>query len=68
MQEKGDCGMSKIIDGLVGKKCKMPIYGIVTILEADDEWLKFEYEVKKGVKAVKVKRIDELNEFEIKED
>ena len=62
--EKG-AEMSKIIDGLVGKRCRMGVYGEVKVIEADDEWIKFEYRDKRGNQAVKVLRIDELTEIDL---
>ncbi len=66
--EKGVTDMSKIINELIGKKCKLGIMGIngeVTVLDADDEWIKFEYTDKKGKKCVKIQPIDELSEIEL---
>ncbi len=66
--EKGATDMSKIINELIGKKCKLGIMGIngeVTVLDADDEWIKFEYTDKKGKKCVKIQPIDELSEIEL---
>ncbi len=66
--EKGATDMSKIINELVGKKCRLGILGVngeVTVLDADDEWIKFEYTDKKGNKCVKIQPIDELSEIEL---
>ncbi len=66
--EKGAADMSKIINELIGKKCKLGILGIngeVTVLDADDEWIKFEYTDKKGNKCVKIQPIDDISEIEL---
>ena len=66
--EKGAIDMSKIINELIGKKCKLGILNIngeVTILDADDDWIKFEYTDKKGNKCVKIQPLDELSEIEL---
>lgn len=63
--EKGVDDMSKIINELVGKRCRLEVYGEITVLDADDEWLKFEYTDKKGNKCVKIQRIDELTEIDL---
>ncbi len=66
--EKGATDMSKIINELIGKKCKLGILGIngeVTVLDADDDWIKFEYTDKKGNKCVKIQPIDEITEIEL---
>lgn len=63
--EKGETQMSKIINELVGKRCRVAIYGEIRVLDADDEWLKFEYADKKGNKCVKIQRIDELTEIDL---
>lgn len=60
--------MSKIISELVGKKCRIGILGIdgvVTVLDADEEWIKYEYTDKKGNKCIKIQRIDELSEIDL---
>ena len=63
--EQGESDMSKIISELVGKKCRLEIYGEITVLDADEEWLKYEYTDKKGNKCVKIQRIDELSEIDL---
>ncbi len=66
--EKGARDMSKIINELIGKKCRLGVLGVngeVTVLDADDEWIKFEYIDKKGKKCVKIQPIDELSEIEL---
>ncbi len=66
--EEGATDMSKIINELVGKKCKIGILGIngeVTVLDADDDWIKFEYTDKKGKKCVKIQSIDEISDIEL---
>lgn len=63
--EQGEPDMSKIINELVGKRCRLDVYGEITVLDADDEWLKFEFTDKKGNKCVKIMRVDELSEIEL---
>ena len=60
-----DKDMSKIINELVGKKCRLAVYGEITVLDADDEWIKFEFSYKKGTKCIKIMRVDELSEIEL---
>lgn len=64
-------GMSKVIQGLVSKKClintdealtlvgKAEIEG--TILETDEEWIKLEYLDKNNEKKISAFRIDSVN-------
>ncbi len=64
--EKGTTDMSKIITDLIGKKCRIGILGIdgnLTVLDADEEWIKYEYTDKKGSKHIKIQRTDELSEI-----
>ncbi len=64
--EKGATDMSKIINELIGKKCKLGILGIdgeVNVLDADEDWIKFEYTDKKGNKCVKIQRIEDISEI-----
>ncbi len=64
--KKGATDMSKIINNLVGKKCRLGILGIdgeVTVLDVDEEWIKYEYTDKKGNKCVKIQRIEDISEI-----
>lgn len=63
--EKGAEDMSKVICDLVGKRCKINIYGEIKVIDADDEWIKFEYLDKRGNRAVKILRTDELTAIDL---
>lgn len=78
MKEKGGNEMSKMIAELVGKKCTiMTSESIIqftgatklscTVLEADEEWIKFSYTEKKGNTKIKIMRIDEIDGVELEE-
>lgn len=70
-QKQEEKGMSKVIQGLVNKKClintdealtlvgKAEIEGI--ILETDEEWIKLEYLDKNNEKTISVFRIDSVD-------
>ena len=72
-KDRGVSYMSKIIEELVGKKCKI-IYvdGLNTemgqILAVDDEWLKIKVDSKKDKENVKVIRIDVIEQVAMLED
>lgn len=57
--------MSKLIDELVGKKCKLDGYGVIEVLAADDEWMKFSYTDKRGNKKTRIERVENLDSIEI---
>lgn len=67
--------MSKIINEVVGKTCKIKTedaLGLVgspdiicTVLDADDEWIKFTYTDKKNVSKTKISRIDSIDNIEL---
>lgn len=73
--QKGDCDMSKIISELIGKECKIKTEEALTfagnaevnctILDVDDEWIKFSYADKKGIKKIKILRIASLDNIEL---
>jgi len=68
MYKKGATDMSKIINNLVGKKCRLGILGIdgeVTVLDVDEEWIKYEYTDKKGNKCIKIQRIKDIAEISL---
>lgn len=70
---KGDSKMSKIINSLVGKKCKIDIEGmfftdcidnICTVIDADEEWIKVSYSTKKDILKTKIIRIESIEKIE----
>jgi len=69
-KDRGAANMSKIINELVGKKCKITYSDGISselceILDADDEWVKMKVESKKDKDTVKVIRIDTIDEVAI---
>jgi hypothetical protein len=65
--------ISKIINDLVGKQCKIETEDLVindnfdcTVLESDDEWIKITYTDKKNNVITKILRIDNIDSIEIK--
>lgn len=67
--------MSKIISELVGKNCKIKTEeGLLfagntevkgTVLDVDDEWIKFTYSEQKNVIRTKILRIDSIDNVEL---
>lgn len=75
IKEKGDKSMSKIINELVGKRCKIETEELVindnfncTVLECDDEWIKISYTDKKNNVITKILRIDNIDSIELKSE
>ena len=76
--QKGDNVMSKLINDLVGKNCIVKSDAGLElisnneieckILEADEEWLKIEYNEKKGDTVTMLLRIDDIERVEILKD
>lgn len=73
-KQKGDPVMSKMIEELVGKQCRikpdeeieiMDSWIECQVLDADDEWIKIQYEDKKKGLITKLFRIDNIEEVEI---
>ena len=62
--EKG-ADMSKLINDLIGKKCRIQTYGEIKVIDADEEWIKFEYVGKGGKPCIKILRIDELSNIDL---
>lgn len=71
--------MSKIINSLLNKKCKLRsedgFAGVLgntevecTVLECDDEWIKISYTDKKEKKFIKILRIDDISSVELIEE
>lgn len=63
-----EVNMSKLIDSLVGKKCKLLEYGVINVLETDDEWIKFTYTDKRGETHTRIERVENLDSIEILEE
>lgn len=72
---KGENSMSKILSELINSKCKLITsegLAIVssteiecTILDVDDEWIKFFLTDKKGVTKTKIMRIDSIDRVDL---
>ncbi|MFV0497520.1 MAG: hypothetical protein ACK5L0_05010 [Candidatus Fimivivens sp.] len=58
--------MSKVINALVGKACKITkmdatqISGNTIILDVDTDWIKIENVNKKGAKSIEIMRIEDI--------
>lgn len=71
----GGSQMSKLISDLVGKKCKIMTdeaelfagspEAQCTVIDADDEWIKFTYTDKKKNIKTKILRIDSIDNIEL---
>lgn len=76
-KEKGDNTMSKLVQELVNKNCKMKTGDALQlvgsdklqcfVLDADDEWIKVRYEDKKKNQVTKLLRIENIDDIEIME-
>lgn len=76
-KEKGDNSMSKLIQELVNKNCKISTGDALQlvgsdklqcfVLDADDEWIKVRYEDKKKNQVIKLLRIESIENVEIME-
>lgn len=74
---KGETTMSKLINELVGKECKIKSDDALTligntemlchVLDTDDEWIKVQLTDKKGNKIIKLLRIENVDAIEILE-
>ncbi|MBQ6844130.1 MAG: hypothetical protein IJO60_05790 [Agathobacter sp.] len=74
-KQKGENVMSKLINELVGKECKIKSDDALelvggtelscVVLDCDDEWIKVQYTNKKNVQVVKLLRIENVDEVEI---
>lgn len=60
--------MAKLIDELIGKTCKIESHGIVKVISADDEWIKYAYTDKRGIEHVAIERIENIDSIEIISD
>lgn len=76
-KQKGENDMSKLIQELVNKNCKMRTGDALQlvgsdkiqcfVLDADDEWIKIRYEDKKKNQVTKLLRIESIEDVEIME-
>ncbi len=73
-KQKGDPVMSKLINELVGKECRikpdeeielMDSWIQCQVLDADDEWIKIRYEDKKKGIVTRLFRIENIDEVEV---
>ena len=72
-EEGKEESMSKIIMDLVGKKCKIDFEDsfaeyndeVCTVMDADDEWIKFTYKDKKNNVKTEIARINDIDSVEI---
>lgn len=72
---KGESTMSKLINNLVGKECKIKsddAWALVgadavkcLVMDCDDEWMKIQYTDKKGNEILKIIRIETVDEVEL---
>lgn len=75
-KQKGENGMSKLINELVNKECKIKsddLLGLVgsqelacLVLDADDEWIKVQFVDKKKNNIIKLLMIENIDEIEVK--
>lgn len=75
INNKGESIMSKLINDLVGKKCVIKSdIGLemfsndmieCKVLEADEDWIKIEYNEKKGNLVTMLMRVDNIDNVEI---
>lgn len=75
---KGENSMSKILSELINKKCKLVSDDGVaiasnrefecTILDIDDEWIKFTFKDKKGIDRTKILRIESIERVDLIDD
>lgn len=73
-KQKGDPVMSKLINEIVGKECRikpdeeielMDSWIQCQVLDADDEWIKIRYEDKKKGIVTRLFRIENIDEVEV---
>ena len=76
-KQKGENVMSKMINELVGKQCRikpdeeielMDSWIECHVLDVDDEWIKIRYEDKKKGTVTRLFRIENIDEVEILEE
>lgn len=77
-KQKGENAMSKLINELTGKECKiksdaaLELVGSLEIdalvLDADEEWIKIRFTNKKKQTITKLIRIENIEEIEVKEN
>lgn len=75
-KQEGGTKMSKVIEGLVGKKCVIKSGDVLLtgeskvtgcVLETDDDWLKISCTGKKGETKTLIMRIDEIQGIQVEE-
>ncbi len=69
-KDKGGINMSKIIENLIGMKCKITEgTGVMNyecfVLEVDEEWVKLKVVNKKNEESIVIKRIDVIRDITI---
>ena len=68
-KQKGDNTMSKIINELVGKTCKIQSEEDAnikcTIIDTDDEWIKIRHTQGKNIDSIKLIRVDSIKNIEL---
>ncbi len=73
-KQKGDPVMSKLINELIGKQCRIKPNEEIElvdswiqcqVLDADDEWIKIRYEDKKKGVVTRLFRIENIDEVEV---
>ncbi len=69
-KKTGETKMSKMIESLVNKNCKIYLEGELdgtkcTVLETDEDWVKVSVENRKGEVSLKLIRIDNINRVDI---
>ncbi len=77
-KQQGGNDMSKIINQLIGKNCKIladqesffdgSLNVECMVLDADEEWIKFTYTDKKNMVITKILRIDSIENIELIHD
>lgn len=75
-KQKGENGMSKLINELTGKECKIKsdeAFALVgkeelscLVMDSDDEWIKIRFTDKKNNTIIKLLRIENIDEIEVK--
>lgn len=69
-KDRGTAEMSKIIQELTGKRCKVTYQEgltseVCTILEVDEEWMKTQYDSKKEKDCTRIIRIELIDHIEV---
>lgn len=73
-KQRGESEMSRIIAELVGKRCKLVEEDTIgeakvcTVLDVDEEWVKYSYGDKKKGPQTKIIRIDHIKSVDLVEE